>query len=162
MFFEYTFMVMTQLGMSKHVNAYRIGMIFEITNIITQSFHYWNITRLLCVIIFRKFHSSVLPTKQHYDPSIKWADDFCSKYWKQKILCKRLQSMLCFSFNSVSHQHKYFNINFIGLYFYFENSLQGSGEASQKIWLCHANFKSLSLFICLEIHCFYGLWTRKY
>ena len=31
-----------------------------------------------------------------------------------------------------------------------------SGEASLKIWSCYANFKSLSLFISLEIHCFYG------
>ena len=32
-----------------------------------------------------------------------------------------------------------------------------SGEASPTIWSCYANFKSLSLFISLEIDCFHGL-----
>ena len=32
-----------------------------------------------------------------------------------------------------------------------------SGVASPTIWSCYANFKSLSLFISLEIDCFHGL-----
>ena len=31
------------------------------------------------------------------------------------------------------------------------------GEASPIIWSCYANYKSLSLFISLEIDCFHGL-----
>ena len=34
--------------------------------------------------------------------------------------------------------------------------------ASLKMYSCYVNFKSLSLFISLEIHCFYSLWTQKY
>jgi hypothetical protein len=33
-----------------------------------------------------------------------------------------------------------------------------SGEASPTIWSCYANFKSLSLFISLEIDCFHGVY----
>jgi hypothetical protein len=36
-----------------------------------------------------------------------------------------------------------------------------SGVASPPIWSRYANFKS-SLFISLEIDCFYSQWTRKY
>ena len=36
-----------------------------------------------------------------------------------------------------------------------------SGQASVKIWSRYANFKSWSLFISKQIHCFYGLWTRN-
>jgi hypothetical protein len=44
----------------------------------------------------------------------------------------------------------------------FSGSNITSGEASSKIWSCYANFKSLSLFISLEIDCFHGQLTRKY
>ena len=37
-----------------------------------------------------------------------------------------------------------------------------SSVASLKMYSCYVNFKALSLFISLEIHCFYSLWTQKY
>jgi hypothetical protein len=37
-----------------------------------------------------------------------------------------------------------------------------SSVASLKIYSCYVNFKAVSLFISLEIHCFYSLWTQNY